>query len=136
MIGSPSTYRLREVQGRTNRHRPTKKNIHFNRRLGIPRQHKVARKKTGKNWVVPRTRVVSPRARPAAKDNPTPTCWDRPRANITMLSVSNAVKSVSDVIQVEMIMAGGNTSQRMPANHPALSEVSRLPRNNRRSATQ
>src|SRR6266545_1321541 len=136
MIGSPSTYRLRKVQGRTNRHIPIKKSVHFNRRLGIPWKHEIAKKKTGKSRVVPRTRVVTPRVSPAAKDNPTPLCWEKLRINITMLSTSNVVKSVSDAIQVEMTTAGGNTSQRTPANHPASVEVSRLPRNNKRRATQ
>src|SRR4029453_12541733 len=136
MIGSPSTYRLRKVQGSTNRHIPIRKNVHFNRRLGIPWKYEIAKKKIGKSWVVPRTRVVTPRARPAAKDKPTPPCWDKLRINMTMLSTSNAVKSVSDVTQVEITTAGGNTSQRTPANHPASIEVSRLPRNNKRRATQ
>src|SRR5262249_55270118 len=102
MIGSPSTYKLRKVQGRTNRHIPIKKSVHFNRRLGIPWKHEMAKKKTGKSWVVPRTRVVTPRVRPAAKDNPAPPCWDKLRINMTMLSTSNVVNSVSDVTQVEM----------------------------------
>src|SRR5436190_5128024 len=113
------------VHGRTSRHIPAKKSVHFNSRLGIPWKHESAKKKTGKSWVVARTRVATPRVRPAAKDNPIPLCCEKLRISSTTLNTSKVVKSGSDATQVEITTAGGNISQRTPANHPASSEVSR-----------
>src|SRR5215475_13294715 len=110
MIRSSSTYILRKVHGRTNNHIPATKSVHLTRRWEMPRKKTMTKKKKGKYKVVPRTKVASPRIRPATKDHPIEARSDKLAANIATLNTSKVVNKVSAVTHVAMTTAGGKMS--------------------------